>query len=184
MATNVLLVSEDYIKTNSAMFDNYFGKWLLPAIKNAQSIHLQSILGTCLYEKLLDLVKTGQIKNEENQKYKDLLDDYVREYLMYVVLKESVPIANVKLANLGTTINKDEYMVNITQGEADILQKGFEDKADFYCKRMQQFLLNYYDAFPELSECECNCCYTIKPNLYSSSSSGIWLGGIMYKKGY
>lgn len=180
--TNVLLCSENYIKENSALNDNYFGKWLLPAIKNAQEMGLQTVLGECLYKKILNLVADKTIKDPENIAYKDLLDNYIREYLMYLVLKESVLISNVKLANMGTKLTEDERIVSLSQGEADLLQNNFEDKADFYCKRLQQFILNNIDAYPEISECQCNCQYVIKPNLTSSESSGIYLGGIYYRK--
>ena len=47
--TNILLISEDYIKTNSNLNDNVWGDYLLPAIREAEDIGLQSILGSCLY---------------------------------------------------------------------------------------------------------------------------------------
>lgn len=175
--TKVLLISEDFIKTNSTLNDNAFGKYILPAIKEAQDIGLQSVLGECLYKKLLDLVQTGEIQLEDNIAYKDLLDNYVRDYLLYLVLSNSVLNLNVKLANIGTVLTNDERIVNLTQGETDLLDSNYSHKADFYKKRLQSFLLNNYEAFPELEECACNCCYTIKPNLKTSADSTIWLGG-------
>lgn len=179
--TKVLLISEDFIKTNSALSDNYFGKWLLPAIKSAQDMGLQSIIGTKLYKKLLDLVKTGEIVNEENTNYKTLIDEYVRDYLLYKVLQESVPIANVKISNIGTKLAEDERIISLSQGEADLLQHSFDDKADFYRKRLQNYLLSNYDLFPEL-ESSCSCEEDIKPNLKTSANPTVWLGGLYSKK--
>ena len=179
--TKVLLISEDYIKTNSNLNDNFYGKNLLPAITEAQDIGLQTVVGECLYKKILNLVSGGTIKNVENVAYKDLLDEHIRPYLLYLVLSNCVLTANVKMANIGTVLTNDEHIVNLSQKDVELLRNNYEDKSDFYCKRLQNFLLNNYDAYPELEECKCNCSYTIKPNLTSSESSGIWLGGI-YRK--
>lgn len=178
--TNVLLISEDFIKTNSTLNDNAFGKTLRPAIIEAQDIGLQMIVGECLYKKILDLVRTNDIQEEENVMYKDLLDYYVQPFLLYAVLSNTVLTLNAKIGNIGTVVTKDEYVVNLTQGEMDLLKTEFTNKADFYTKRMQQFLLNNKSAFPEIEQCECGC-YSVKPNLKSSSSCNVWLGGLMGK---
>ena len=89
---------------------------------------------------------------------------------------------NVKLANIGTVLTGDEHITNLSQGETELLKNNYLNKADFYKKRLQQFLLNFYDTFPELKECECNCCYTVKPNLKATADSNIWLGGFYSKK--
>lgn len=179
--TNVLLISEDKIKESSNLNDNFFGKNLRNPIREAQDIGLQSVLGQCLYEHILDLVRTGEIQDSGNTAYKDMLVNYVQDYLLYLVLSNLILTANVKLANMGSVLTNDEHLVNLSQSESELLRKNYEDKANFYRRRLQNFLCANYDAFPELKECECGCCYTIKPDLKSSESSGIWLGGIRYK---
>ena len=180
--TNVLLISEDKIKESSNLNDNFYGKNLRNPIREAQDIGLQSILGECMYKHILQLVSDGSIQDSENVAYKDLLDNYIQDYLLYMVLSHLILTANVKLANMGSVLTNDEHLVNLSQSEAELLRKNYEDKADFYCKRLQAFLCANYDAYPELEECECNCCYTIKPNLKSSTSCSVWLGGIYFKK--
>jgi hypothetical protein len=49
---NVLLISEDYIKSESNLDNNISGKYLQSAIKLAQDIELQSLIGTKLLEAL------------------------------------------------------------------------------------------------------------------------------------
>lgn len=173
--TKVLLVSEDYVKTNSNLGDNVWGKFLLPAIREAQDMRLQTIIGSNLYNALLDKVASGTVDGQ----YKDLLDDYVQVVLLYQVLSDVVDILDVKLVNLGTVRNRDEYVDNISDAERVRLKQNYEYKADFYVRRMQQFLLDNRTAFPELDDCMCN---TIKKNLESAASTGIWLGGARGKK--
>ena len=176
MKNNVLLISEKAIKENSSLSENCFPKFMFPAIKEAQEMGLQMILGECLYNKLLEMVSDDSIEEPENAAYKDLLDNYVQDYLIYEVLKNIVPYLNVKLANIGTVVTNDEKIVNLTQAEAELLANNFKNKADWYCKRLQQFLLNNRATFPEIDECACGC-YTIKPNLKSIERANIFLGG-------
>ena len=179
MKTKVLLVSEKYIKENSALSDNYFGKYLTPAIIEAQDMGLQSILGSCLYEKLLSLVEENIIEESGYTAYKALLDDYVQSYLLYEVLSNNVLYSNIKLANLGTHLSNDEHVVNLSQKDFDLLQQDFKYKADFYCKRMQEWLLNNQNNFPELDACACE---QLRANLKSMENCGLWLGGRYSKR--
>ena len=88
-------------------------------------------------------------------------------YLMYVVLAETVTIANAKLANIGVVQTNDEHIVTLSQKEQDLLQTNFRYKADFYCRRLQEYLLNNLELFPEL---DCCACEKMKANLTSSES--------------
>lgn len=180
--TKVLLISENYVKENSSLNDNFYGKSLLPAIIEAQDMGLQTVIGECLYKKIINMVEDGTIKNPENIAYKDLLDEHIRPYLLYLVLSNCVLTANVKMANIGSVLTNDEHIVNLSQKDSELLRNNYEDKSDFYCKRLQEFILRNIDAYPEIKECQCDCRYVIKPNLTSSESSGIYLGGIFYRK--
>lgn len=173
--TKILLVSEDYIKTNSNLNSNVWGEYLLPAIREAQDMCLQTIVGECLYKRLLDIVDDGTIVEDINKAYKDLLDDYVQDYLMYQTISDLVPIIGTKLANLGTVISNDEHVQNLSESERERIRAHYEQRADFYCRRMQEFLLNNKAAFKELDCCTCN---KIENNLKSAASTGIWLGGL------
>jgi hypothetical protein len=51
-----MLISEDYIKSNSSLDNNVSGKYLQSAIFSAQDIELQSLIGTKLLEKIQKLV--------------------------------------------------------------------------------------------------------------------------------
>lgn len=172
--TKVLLISEDFIKTNSNLNDNVWGEYLLPAIREAQDMGLQEIIGSCLYEHLLTLVENEEIGDNENAAYKQLLDEYIQQYLMYQVLTDLVPIIGTKQANLGTIISNDEHVVGLTESERNRVKNYYQIRADFYSKRMQEYLLNNRELYPELKECDCD---RIKANLRSAASTGLFLGG-------
>ena len=171
--TNVLFISEDFIKTNSGLNDNLFGKSLLPAIRESQDIYLQQIIGSTLYKKLIDLVDNETIGDVENAVYKELLDEYVRSYMLYQTIVQVIPVTNVKLSNYGTTLSDDQYLVNLSQGDAELIEKHYSMLADFYARRLQEFILNNCDAL-DVDACTCD---GIRANLNNAATTGIFLGG-------
>ena len=171
---NVLLISEDTVKTYSGLNDNIWGKSLLPAIRESQEIGLQSIIGSCLYQRLCSMVEDGSIRDTENLPYKTLLDEYISYYMVYQVINDLIPVIGVKLANIGVVISNDEHIQNLTEDERNRIDTYYQYRADFYCKRMQQWLLENKELFPELNECSCN---QMKVNLESAASTGLFLGG-------
>lgn len=172
--TNILLISEDTLKTYSHLNDNVWGKSLTPAIITAQDIYLQKFLGSCLYKKVLELVKSGEIRNENYAMYKELLDNYIANFLIYQILANLIPEISTKITNMGLVTSNDEHVQNVTQGERDLVMGQYQKYADAYCKMMQDFLKENRDSFPEL-----NCCGA--PNLDSSAETGLWLGGTRSK---
>ena len=172
--TNILLISEDTLKTYSHLNDNVWSKSLTPAIITAQDIYLQKFLGSCLYKKVLELVENGGIRNENYAMYKELLDNYIANFLIYQTLANLIPEISTKITNMGLVTSSDEHVQNVTQGERDLVMGQYQKYADAYCKMMQDFLKENRDSFPEL-----NCCGA--PNLDSSAETGLWLGGTRSK---
>ena len=170
----VLLCSEDYIKSNSALNDNLFGKYLTPSIMEAQEINLQLYLGECLYKTILNMVADNSITAETNESYKALLDDYIQPYLLYQVQANIIPTINVKLGNIGSVVSNDEHIATLSQGNIDLVQSDFQHKADFYAQDMLNFILNHSSEF-NIDECACK---ELRAHLDSSASTSIWLGGL------
>lgn len=176
---NVLLLSEDSLKSNSSLNDNCFGKNILPAIKTSQDIELQEIIGTCLYKSLCNKVEDGSISDSENIQYKFLLDEYVQPYLTYITLAHLVQEMSTKLANFGLVESNDEHLINLSLEERDLVKSQWTYYADSYCKRMQEYLKANRELFPELNSCECG---GVKPCLDSAASINLFLGGFRSRR--
>ena len=170
----VLLCSEDYIKTNSALNDNLFGKFLAPVIREAQELNLQIYLGECLYERIIGMVADGSITASTNEAYKALLDDCIQPYLLYQIQANIVPVLNVKMGNIGSVVSNDEHISTLSQSNIELVQSDFQHKADFYAQRMLNFILNHSSEF-NLDECACK---ELNAHLNSAASTGLWLGGL------
>ena len=177
----VLLTSEKYIKENCEISNNVSGKFLESAIKEAQDLKLTPILGDALVAKLKDLVGNHTINNQENAAYKLLLDKYVQRFLMWTVKVDIAHTTSYKLSNFGVTKTSDENLQVASQEEIIADQDYSQAKADAYCNRMQDYLLDNRAQYPELTE---NRLHQMRSNLYSAASCGVFLGGARGKKIY
>jgi hypothetical protein len=134
---NVLLISEDYLKTESFLDDNVSGKYLLTAIKMAQDIELQSIIGTNLLHSIQKKVFDNVIELEANKRYKDLLDNYIQPFLLYQVLSEIVIPISYKMSNFGVMQSSDEKDYAVDNKQINLVKKFYFDKANVYKERLQ-----------------------------------------------
>lgn len=172
---DVLLISEDYIKSTTNISDNIAGDYLLPSIKLAQDIDLESTIGTHLLQKLQVLVFDNNISDEENVMYKLLLDKYIQPYLAYATIQHLTPTVAYKIANQGVIRTDDEKSYNITSAETDKITEHYKHLANVYKKRLQLFLIANYDDFIELMKWRSLA--DIRANLYSAAGCNLNLGG-------
>lgn len=171
---DILLTSEDVIKTYSNISDNIAGDYLLPSIHIAQRTDLEGIIGTALVNKIQALIAEGDIYNDENKHYKELLDEYITDFLCYASIKELIPIVSFKINNVGAARTDEEKTSSVSFNEVFKLKDYYEDKANYFAHRMQKYLLDNYNKFPELNDTTMS---NIKANLYSAANCPIFLGG-------
>lgn len=167
----ILLTSEDFVKSMTNISDNLQGSYLGPAIREAQDVDYQAIVGTSLYKKLQELVEEDTINDEANGKYKELLDNS-QYFIAYSAIVKIILLASVKLDNFGASQATDDNIKALSLEEVLKLQNIYQSKADFYAKRLQKYLCENEDFFPELGNSG-----DVKPNLYSAASTGLFLGG-------
>lgn len=170
----VLLTSEDFIKEISNISDNISGKFLRPAMRETQDIDLQGVLGSRLYTVLKGMVDDDTIMNEENTYFKQLLDES-QYFLAYGAIARLCLLTSYKLSNYGVSITNDEHINAPSFKEIIDMQDTYINKADFYKKRLQEWILNNRENFTDyLSDCDCK---KIESNLYSAATCGLFLGG-------
>lgn len=177
---NTLLTSSDYIKTMTSLSDNAWEKIMFPCMRMAQNVELQETIGTCLLNRLKEMVYDGTISDPENESYKFLLDNFIQDAVAYWTLARMVTEISFKLTNLGTIISKDEHVVTMTEGERNVLYQTYMNNASTIKRALQNYLLENKQQYPELCECHCG---DVKPNLRSSEDIGLWLGGLYGKNG-
>lgn len=169
--TNTLLISEKYVKTQSNIQDNVWGDFLTPAIREAQDIELQPIIGRPLYKKILKEVEEKDVE----ERFKTLIEDWIQPYLLYQTIVSLIPIIGTKLGNIGTVISNDEHVQNISSSERENLEYRYRYLADHYKSELQKYLLANKDLYPELTS---TCLKNL--NLKSSNSLPLWTGGLRH----
>lgn len=167
----VFLISEKTIKENSVVNNNVDTMYILPAIEFAQDEGLQSLIGTKLYNKLMDMVNDNTIST--NTDYKYLLDEYITQYLINKVSADiQLPLA-YKLRNQGVVQNTSEYTNNSSIRDVQYLIQFYENKANFYGKRLSDYLKANRSKYPEY--CSIDSCADM-PSDRNAYKTGIFLG--------
>lgn len=164
------MIDEQYIKQNSLMGDNLDGKYLRAAIETAQIQHLQETIGTQLYKKLLnDLDADILDENEE-----ELMDNYIRPFLLHLVLADIIIPIQYKFRNAGMMGNTDERLQRSSLDEANFLRQYYMDKAHFYGNRLFNYLVDNANLFKDF--CTCKKYTDLKANRFGGYESPIYLG--------
>lgn len=169
MMTDVLLTNEAFVKSVTSISDNVSGKYLQSAMREAQEMGLRYILGDALTDTLKEKVDKGVVE----EKYTELLN-ICQFYLAYQTVVELIPRISYKINNFGVNKTTGENVQAADWTEIVSMKEYYQNKADLYCGELQAWLLEHYTEFSELDD---NDCYRIRKNLYSSASSGLWLGG-------
>lgn len=167
----VLLVSEQTLKTNSVINNNVDGMYILPAIEYAQDAGLQPLIGSKLYNKLMDLVETGDITGATN--YKLLLDEYITPYLVNKVTADIQLPLSFKVRNQGIVQQTSENTYVPSLKDTQYIIQHYQNQADFYGNRMSDYLRANRSLYPEY--CSKDSCADMpsNPNAYNT---GIYLG--------
>lgn len=167
----VLLVSEQTLKKNSVINNNVDGMYLLPAIEYAQDAGLQPIIGTKLYNKLMDLVEDGSITGATD--YKLLLDEYVTPYLINKVTADvQIPLV-YKVRNQGVVQQTGENTYVPSLKDLQYVIQNYENKANFYSNRLSDYLKANRKKYPEY--CSVDSCADM-PSNKNAYNTGIYLG--------
>lgn len=171
---NVLLTSEDKIKALSPIDPNMAGEMIYASLQTAQDMCLEPVIGTALLRKLQTLIGTGDIREASNIDYKYLLDHYIQKYLIARTIADLIPNISVKIANIGTVKANDEKLTNISEEEMNALTDRYTNQADFYGKSLCEYLKKHSDEYPEIDGYDGE---GFPATLYSSATTGVWLGG-------
>lgn len=138
---NVLLVSENKIKSFTNINKNVDISAIRAEIGIAQDLHLQPLLGTKFYNHLLDQVSaTGNTFNADEL---ILVNDYISNYLIQVAYYEMIPHLHLRTMNVGivepAALEGGRNGVDIeTMKYLRTIQK---QRADFYMMRLQDYLI-------------------------------------------
>ena len=108
----VLFISEAKLKDSTAINLNVDVDLLLPYVRQAQKLYVETKLGTDLTQKLKDLITAGTLGNVGNEAYKTLVDDYIGDMLPNWAFYHAVPFLRFKIENGNNKVNVVGYKWN------------------------------------------------------------------------
>jgi|TARA_Y100001938_G_C7925990_1_gene346872 hypothetical protein len=147
----VLFISEQKLKDSTAINLNVDVDLLLPFVKEAQKLYVETILGTELTQKLKDLITAGTIGNVGNEAYKTLLDDYIGDMLPGYSLYHALPYLRFKVENGNIYSKTSETGTALSTEEAQHFREEVLNTASYYRERAIDYITNNISSFPEYS---------------------------------
>jgi hypothetical protein len=145
----VLFISEDKLKDSTAINMNVDVEFLLPFVKQAQKLYVETKLGTDLNQKIKDLITAGTINDPVNANYKTLLDTFIGDYLPNMALFHAIPFLRFKIENGNIYSKTSENGVALTTEEAQHLREEIRNTGEYYMERMIDYIKNNISLFPE-----------------------------------
>ena len=147
----VLFISEEKLKDSTAINLNVDVNLLLPYVRQAQKLYVETKLGTDLNQKLKDLIVAGTIGNVGNEAYKTLLDDYIGDMLPNWAFYHAIPFLRFKIENGNIYSKTSETGTALSTEEAQHLREEVRNTAEYYTERLIEYITNNLSSFPEYS---------------------------------
>jgi hypothetical protein len=159
--SNILLISETYLKENSPINANVDPKDILPHIDRSQDLWTQELLGTNFYNYILNSYSAQTLNNYEVE-----LVSRIKIALVYRTCEMALPFINYNIKNKGIQSQFGDYSNQVGVEEMRILRWELRNKAEFYDERVKSYLKENSKQFPQYIT---NNNTDIKPDNYTSS---------------
>ena len=150
MAYALFINRNDIIK-NSPLQGAIDADALLPFVRTAQDKYLKNLLGTVLFFYLQDQIESNTVSTL-SQYYKDLLDDYIKNTLIWYACVEYIPFSSVQFKSNGAVKQQSEQGIAPAKSEIDYLLNKALNNADYYALRLQNYLIAYSQNIPQYLE--------------------------------
>tara|TARA_R100000655_G_scaffold86133_1_gene126062 strand:- start:139 stop:702 length:564 start_codon:yes stop_codon:yes gene_type:complete len=143
----VLFISEEKLKDSTAINLNVDVNLLLPYVRQAQKLYVETKLGTKLTQKLKDEIVAGTLAGA----YKTLVDEYIGDMLPNWAFYHAVPFLRFKIENGNIYSKTSETGTALSTEEAQHLREEVRNTAEYYTERMIEYVTNNTSSFPEYS---------------------------------
>ena len=143
----VLFISEAKLKDSTAINLNVSTDLLLPYVRQAQKLYVETKLGTDLTQKLKDEITAGTLAGA----YKTLVDDYIGDMLPNWAFYHAIPFLRFKIENGNIYSKTSETGTALSTEEAQHLREEVRNTAEYYTERMIDYVCNNTSSFPEYS---------------------------------
>ena len=148
----ILLMTADYYKKNSVVNLNVESDINIHIVK-AQNMHIERILGTNLFDTVLEQVRTGSVDSRIETLIRDYIQPALIEWTTYVAL----PYYNYKIANKGVVRKSSDNSESSELNELNFIRQDIRDDAEYLSERMTKFLDAKSDIYTEYDNGNDDC---------------------------
>tara|TARA_R110000822_G_scaffold261709_1_gene386263 strand:+ start:12 stop:512 length:501 start_codon:yes stop_codon:yes gene_type:complete len=162
MATALFISRTDLVK-NTVLDGNVDTDKYIQFIKIAQEIHIKNFLGTKLYEKISADIIAGTLAGA----YLTLINTYVQPMLIHYAMVDYLPFAAYQIKNGGVFKHISENAVSVEKNEVDYLINKEREFAEYYTRRMIDFVTYHINDYPEYNTNNNEDIYPDKDSLFN-----------------
>lgn len=146
---NTLLISEAKLKRFTDINNNLDPDLISATIREAQIVHITRLLGSKLYDKIIDDVDNDTLTGN----YKSLVDDYIQDALLYWSYYESLEAIYLRPRNAGLVVpqggeNNAAADINLY----DKKRQSVKNKAEYFSERLVDYLCFNTSVYPEYQQ--------------------------------
>lgn len=165
MAEIILTTVRDVIRV-STFNGNIDPDKIVPIIIATQDEFIQSILGTNLYQTLLDYVEDDSVNNQPiPEPYATLLAKYVTPLLSYRTASTFVIDHAYMIANGGVTQHQPDNAITPSLATIDRLSQRLKYRSNHWLRKLQDYLCSESNLFQEY------CSQQVSGGMYPDSSN-------------
>ena len=143
----VLFISESKLKDSTAINLNVDVDILLPFVREAQKLYVETALGTDLTQHLKDEIVAGTLAGAN----KTLVDDYIGDMLPGYSLYHAFNYLRHKVENGNIFSKTSETGTALSTEEAQAFREEILNTASYYRERMIDYIRNNTASFPTYS---------------------------------
>lgn len=148
-SNRTLIISEEYIREFTDINDNLDSKLLNNGVWEAQQIYLQRLLGTSLYDRILNDIDASTLTGN----YQTLVVDFIQPFLLYASYWECLDAIYTRPRNNGLlqpTGGENSEKADATQ--YDRKRQMVTNKMEFFGEKLTNYLIQNESYFPELND--------------------------------
>lgn len=146
--TTTFIISEAKLREFTDINNSVDTELIKNAVREAQDIHLQRIIGTKLYDKILSEIDANTLADP----YLTLVNGYIQDFLLYAAYYEALEVVFMRSRNNGLlTPTGGENSINVDRTLFNQKRQSVENKMEYYAERLANYICEEEAQFPELN---------------------------------
>lgn len=145
MSANVLFIDENIIKSRTGISDAIDGKQIMPQIKVAQDMYVQTALGSTLYLRLQSGIEAANLTVNE----KTLLNSFITDALVWYTMSLLPFALGYQFFSKGVLQKTSEESNAPSRADLELISNQYKQTAEFYKQRLINYLRENYSLYTE-----------------------------------